>query len=331
MIDLHIHLDGSLSREEVIKLAEMSGLDIEEAKRAPLSIDSSCSTLNEYIECCVYPTKVMQTKETLEEAVYMLSSRLAKSGLIYFEIRFGPQLHIHRGLSQDEVVAASIKGLEKAKREYDFSAQLILCAIRGDQNEKDNFETIEVAKKYYKKGVCGVDLAGAEAIYRTGIFAPVFLKAKEYGLPITIHAGEVGGPESVYEAIKMGATRIGHGVRAVFDKGLLDYCSSRDIAFELCPTSEVDTHAIASYLSLPINEFLSRGIKVNINTDDMTISRITLDKEFEKLQKTFHFPPEIIEKLFMNAVDMAFLDEESKALLRGKIKKGLNSDSFIKM
>ncbi len=323
MIDLHIHLDGSLSRDEVIKLAEMSGLDIEEAKRAPLSIDSSCASLNEYIECCVYPTKVMQTKETLEEAVYMLSSRLAKSDLLYFEIRFGPQLHIHRGLSQDEVVASAIKGLEKAEKEYGVKGQLILCAIRGDHNEKENFETIEVAKKYYKKGVCAVDLAGAEAIYRTATFAPVFAKAKEYGLPITIHAGEVGGPESVYEAIKMGATRIGHGVRAVFDKELLAYCSDHHIAFELCPTSEVDTHAIASYASLPINEFLNRGIKVNINTDDMTISSITLDEEFKKLQKTFQFPPQIIEKLFLNAVDMAFLDEENKALLRGKILKTL--------
>ncbi len=121
----------------------------------------------------------------------------------------------------------------------------------------------------------------------------------------------------------MGATRIGHGVRAVFDEELLSYCSEHHIAFELCPTSEVDTHAIASYASLPINEFMNRGIKVNINTDDMTISSITLDEEFKKLQKTFQFPPQIIEKLFLNAVDMAFLDEENKALLRGKILKTL--------
>ncbi len=329
MIDLHIHLDGSLSREEVIELAEMSGLDIEEAKSAPLSIDSSCQTLNEYIECCVYPTKVMQTKETIEEAVYMLSSRLAKSGLLYFEIRFGPQLHIHRGLRQEEVVSSAIKGLRRAEKEYGILCQLILCAIRGDHNEEENFETIEVARKYYGKGVCGVDLAGAEAIYRTGIFAPVFLKAKEYGLPITIHAGEVGGPESVNEAINMGASRIGHGVRAVFDEGLLSYCANHDIAFELCPTSEVDTHAISSYDSLPIYEFLSKGIKVNINTDDMTISNITLKKEFEKLQKTFQFPYEIIEKLYMNAVDMAFLDEENKKILRSKIKKSLQNKAII--
>ncbi len=321
MIDLHVHLDGSLIREEVVALAALSGLDIEEAKKAPLSVDPSCASLNEYIACCDYPLEVMQTAECIEKAVYMLLARLYRSGLLYAEIRFAPQLHTRRGLSQDEVVQAAIAGLNKVKEEYSFPAQLILCVMRGSDNEKANFETVEVARRYYKKGVCALDLAGAEAVYRTIAFASVFQKANEYALPFTIHAGEVGGPESVWEAIKMGAKRIGHGVRAVSDPLLISFLAGSGISFELCPTSEVDTHAIPSYEALPIRKFMEKGILFNINTDDMTISNITLDEEFAKLQKTFHFSDETLKKFYLNAVEMAFLESDQKDFLKEEIER----------
>ncbi len=321
MVDLHLHLDGSLTREELVILAMMSGESVEEAKKARISVDSSCKSLNEYLECFEYPLRVLQTKECIEKAIYMLIGRLSRDGLLYAEIRFAPQLHTKKGLSQREVVLAALNGLEKAKNDYLFPAQLILCTMRGEDNLKENLLTVDVAKEFLKKGVCALDLAGAEGLYETSLFEPIFQKANELDVPFTIHAGEADGPKSIWSAVKMGAKRIGHGVRAIEDPLLMSFLSMSGIALELCPTSETDTKAIADISALPIEEFLRKGIRVTLNTDDMTVSNITLKEEYEKIAKTFHFSDEIMKKLCINTIESAFLDGDQKDFLKEQFEK----------
>lgn len=321
MIDLHLHLDGSLTREELVILANMSGVSLIEAKNAHISVDENCHSLNDYLKCFEFPLKVLQKKECIEKAVYFLLSRLARSGLLYAEVRFAPQLHTKEGLTQKEVVEAAISGLEKAKKDYAFPANLILCAMRGDKNEEENLLTVRLAKEYLHKGVCGLDLAGAEALYPTSMFKNVFKLANDLDVPFTIHAGEASGPESVWEALKMGARRIGHGVSAAKDKMLLSFLASSGVTLELCPTSEKDTHAIKSYEDLPIQTFLRYGVKVCLNTDDMTVSNITLQEECEKVQKTFGLSDETMKELFLNSVEASSLDNDQKDFLRDELEK----------
>ena len=321
MIDLHVHLDGSLTREELYRLALLSGLDPNEAKTAHISVDGNCTSLEEYLRCFDYPAKVLQKEVCIEEAFYMLSSRLARSGLLYAEIRFAPQHHIKGGLNQGEVVASAIRGIERTKKEYAFPCNIILCAMRGKGNEKENLETVEMAKDFYNQGVVGLDLAGAESLYPTKDFAYVFQKANEYGIPFTIHAGESEGPSSVWEAVRFGAARIGHGVRAVEDRSLLSFLAATGIVLELCPSSERDTHAISSYEALPIKELLKAGVKVCLNSDDMTVSNITLQEECLKVQKTFDFSSETMKMFYFTSVEAAFLDREQKDFLREQLEK----------
>lgn len=321
MIDLHLHLDGSLTREELVLLAKMSHVDIEKAKTAHISVDENCHSLNDYLECFEFPLKVLQKKECIEKAVYWLLGRLSRSGLLYAEVRFAPQLHTREGLTQKEVVEAAIGGLEKAKNDYSFPASLILCAMRGDKNEEENLLTVKLCKEYLHKGVCGLDLAGAETLYPTSMFKNVFRLANELNVPFTIHAGEASGPESIWEAVKLGARRIGHGVASSKDKMLLSFLASSGITLELCPTSEKDTHAIKSYEDLPIKTFLQYGVKVCLNTDDMTVSNITLSEECEKVQKTFGLSEETMKELIFNSVEASFLDNDQKDFLREEVEK----------
>lgn len=321
MIDLHLHLDGSLTREELLSLAAMSHKPLESIKEARLSVDESCLSLNDYLECFETPLSVLQKKETIAKAVTYLIARLSHDGLFYAEIRFAPQLHTREGLSQREVVEAALLGLKEAKEQYLFPAQLILCLMRGDKNQEANMETVLLAKEYLDKGVCGIDLAGAEALYPTKDFAPFFQKARELDIPFTIHAGEAAGPESIWEALRFGARRIGHGVHAIKDKSLLGFLAATKIPLELCPTSEVDTHAIASIEDLPLREFMRLGIKVTINTDDMTVSNVTLAEEYAKLQKSFDLTEKEMRKLYENSIEAAFLSTEQKEFLFEKLEK----------
>lgn len=240
MIDLHLHLDGSLSVKTVRELARIQGVEVshdDSVLLKRLQVSESCRDLNEYLEKFSFPCSLLQTRNAIEKAVYNLQEELKAQGLLYAEIRFAPQLHTFQGLTQAAVVEAAVNGLEASN----FKANLILCCMRGDDNYLQNMETVRVAAQYLGKGVCAVDLAGAEALYKTSDFEELFRFAREMGIPFTIHAGEADGPDSVRTAVRFGARRLGHGVRSVEDSALLRCLKETGITLELCPTSNLNT------------------------------------------------------------------------------------------
>ena len=325
MIELHCHLDGSLSKEDISYLCVLNHKEDVDLNRIKLSADKSVRSLNDYLQCFDFPISVLQTAESLTYATYSLYKRLAEQGILYAEVRFAPQQHTQNGLTQEQAVLAALSGLDMAKREEGIAGQLILCCMRGKDTNSKNKETIEVASSFLGKGVCGVDLAGAEALYPNENYLTEFKMARDLSLPITIHAGEASGAKSVWSAIKMGATRIGHGVRSIEDPQLLEFISATRIGLEVCPTSEVDTCCIPTYDACPVPAFLRKNILFTLATDDMTVSSITLNEEYRKASKAFSLKEDDRKKLYLNAVDMAFLDTEKKAFLRDLVLKRLQN------
>lgn len=314
MIDLHLHLDGSLSPQLARELAEMDQVPLPEPVEAALRAPENCQSLNDYLNCFELPVALLQTAQALTYAAHSLCCRLADQGLLYAEIRFAPQLHTRLGLSQYRAVEAVCLGLVQARRERPwFRAQAILCCMRGAEPDVNRL-TIQLARDLLGKGVCAADLAGAEALYPTQGYEELFAMAGELGVPFTIHAGEAAGPESIRAALSFGARRIGHGVRAMEDPALVLELAARQIPLELCFTSNLQTKAVAGAEAFPLREFLRRGLAVTINTDNMTVSGTTLQREYQKLLVT----PEEVDLLLENAVKAAFLDSKGKrALLLG--------------
>ena len=202
LIDLHIHLDGSLPYETVHKLMQQAGMPAKtDAELYPLlSVPEDCRDLNEYLEKFDFPLQLMQSAGNIEQIVYELLTVQRAGGLVYTEIRFAPQLHCQQGLTQAAVVEAAVAGLRRFEKEQysgtcaettpELHAGLILCAMRGADNKEANLETVRVAAKYLGKGVVALDLAGAEALFPTRDFEDVFALARELEVPLTIHAGE---------------------------------------------------------------------------------------------------------------------------------------------
>lgn len=329
-IDLHLHLDGAITADMARKLALMQDIQIPEDDgelEKMLTVPADCKNLDDFLKCFELAQKLLQTEESLTEATRLVADNIRSQGVIYAEIRFAPQKHTLNGLSQEDTIKAVLKGLEQTE----LKANLILCCMRGEGTDMDdekkqalieaNEETLRLARKYLVEdgGVVAVDLAGAEGLYPTENFRELFLKAKEMGLPFTIHAGEAAGADSVKAAIEFGARRIGHGVRSHEDPEVLKLLKEEGIFLEMCPSSNLLTCIIKDMSEHPCMDYLNKGLRVTINTDDMGIEGTTLAKEFQHIKQAFHIT-EAQEKLLQeNAIDAAFTNQETKAWLRKEL------------
>lgn len=320
-IDLHLHLDGAITSDIAKKLARLQNIKLpaenDEQLKKLLTVPDTCTSLNDFLKCFALPDALMMTQEGISEAVYLVAENIRQQGVIYAEIRFAPQNHIEKGMSQEEAVQAALEGLKRTE----LKANIILCCMRGEGNEAANYETLELTKKYLVEdgGVTGMDLAGAEALYPTSKYAALFAKAREYGIPFTIHAGEAAGAESVRCAIEYGAARIGHGVRIREDDSVCELIKNKGIFLEMCPTSNRQTHAVENMKDYPFIKYLNEGIKVTLNTDDMAIEGITLAEEFRYIENEFGLTSEQKKIILNNAVDAAF----TSAAVKEELKKEL--------
>lgn len=310
--ELHLHLDGSLRPETVWELAKEQGIRLPaesaEEVKYKMEVPEDCRTLEEYLERFDLPLLVLQRADAIERVTYELVEDLAKEGVDYAEIRFAPQLSVNGGLTQDEVVEAAIRGAERGMKTYpEIRVGLILCCMRGADNEALNMQTVETAKKYLGPIVCAVDIAGAEGLFPTENFAPVFAKVREYGIPMTIHAGEAAGPDSMKTALSFGTKRIGHGVAAINDPELIRRLIDENVTLEVCVTSNYHTKVVPAIEMHPIHKLLDEGVHVTVNSDNRTCSRTTLQKEKEVLKEQLGFSDEEIEKMQEYAWEARFL------------------------
>ena len=146
-IDLHAHLDGCITTEIARKLAALQQITLpaatDEELLSLLSVPDTCENLNDFLKCFDLPLSLLQTEEALEEAVYLILSEMKEDGVIYAELRFAPQLHTQKEMTQETAIHAALRGLKRAP----IPSNLILCCMRGDLNQKENLETLELDKK----------------------------------------------------------------------------------------------------------------------------------------------------------------------------------------
>lgn len=313
-IDLHLHLDGAITAEAAMELAKVQRISLpaktEEELEKLISVPEGCESLNDFLRCFELPLSLLQTKEGIRRAVRLVLEEQKREGVIYAEIRFSPQLHTRKGLSQEEVLRAALEGLQDAP----IPANLILACMRGADNQKENEENLELARRFLTKdgGVTAVDLAGAEALFPTRDYLEMFRRAGESGIPMTIHAGEADGEDSVRAALEMGAVRIGHGVRARKNPEILEEIRSKGITLEMCPTSNRYTRSIENMEDYPLLMYLEKGIRVTVNTDDPAIEGTTISREFHFLKEHFGLTAEQEQAILRNAAEAAFTSDERK-------------------
>ena len=312
-IELHLHLDGSVELDTISSIKKEK---IEDLKNKMIA-NEKCNNLTEYLDKFEIPIECMQTKENLTIIAKDLADYLESQNIIYAEIRFAPMFHTKEGLTYDEIIESVLKGLNENKK---VKTNIILCMMRGMPKE-NNLKTIDLAYKYLNKGVCGIDLAGDEDKYRLSEYCDLFKIISEKNIPFTIHAGENTNCKEVKLAIKLGAKRIGHGIYAYESKIIQKRLKRKNILLEICPTSNIQTNSIKEYKNHPINYFYKNGLNVCINTDNKTVSNISLNEEYFKLYTNFNFNIEDFKKMNINALESSFLSEEEKKELKKELFK----------
>lgn len=332
-VSLHDHLDGGLRPETIVELSEQIGHQLPKNNAKDLNqwfLDSCDSgSLVRYLETFEHTIAVMQSAENLFRVGYEFAMDLAADGVIYGEVRWAPEQHLSNGLSLDEAVEAVEAGLAKARKEvksnggYLATGQLITAMRQNNRAQ----EIAELAVRHRHKGVVGFDYAGPEEGFSPQRHAEAFAWLNKELMPVTLHAGEAAGKDSIRDAIVAGRTlRLGHGVRIIEDVfvdasdeskygfgEVATWVLERGIALELSPSSNLQTGAIPGILEPtmrdhPFDDLYQLGFNVTVNTDNRLMSGTTLSKELELLSKAFGYDLEDIELFQLNAANAAFID-----------------------
>ncbi|MEK7867737.1 MAG: adenosine deaminase [Planctomycetota bacterium] len=328
-IDLHLHLDGAVRVRTILELAQAHGVplpaDTVEGLAPHVLVPPDCGSLARFLKTFDVFYPVLRFPDAMTRVAREACEDAARENVIYLEARFCPLLQEAPGFPLEAVLESVLEGLRQGMEATGVRAQVILCCYRPLSGE-GSLRVARLALAYRERGVCGLDLAGDERAHPIGPHAEAFSLARKADLPITIHAGEDGGPQGVREAVEvLGARRIGHGTRAARDEGLLDLLARRGVALEVCLTSNAQTGTVKRLADHPLPLFLDRGVRATINTDDPAVSGITLTHEYRVAMEELGFELPDLEGLGRNAARAAFLPEADRRDLEARIRAGYPS------
>jgi adenosine deaminase len=323
-VSLHDHLDGGLRPQTIIELASDIGHELPAETADDLgqwfAETAHAGSLERYLETFDHTIAVTQTAPNLRRVAREFVEDLAADGVIYGETRWAPEQHLREGLTAAETVEAVRDGLAEGieacrERGHDIEVRQLVTAMRQTDPTSD---TAELALRYRNDSVAGFDIAGPEKGYPPSRFLESFQLLRRQNAYYTIHAGEAGGCESIWEAVQLcGANRIGHGVAVVEDiqrdeRGndvlgdFAAYLVNEQIPLEMCPSSNVQSGTVSSIAEHPINRLDRLGFRVTVNPDNRLMSATSITREFSLLAEAFDYTLSDIRRLTINAAKSVF-------------------------
>jgi len=317
--ELHLHLDGSLRIDTALDLARSRAIDApgdEAGMRAALIAPMPCADQAELLRAFDLPIALMQDAEALERITYELVETKAAEGVRYVEIRWGPLLHVAGGLSLADGIAAVCAGAREGARQTGVVVSLTCTALRS-HDPAANVVLAETAARFRDVGLTGWDLAGPEAAYPDPLaHAAAFEAARAGGLRITLHAGEWGGAAQVRRALALEPERIAHGPGAIDDPSLCGELIVRGVTLDLCPTSNWQAGIVPSLAAHPLARLHRAGVPVTLNTDDTTVSDLSLTDEYVRAVEVIGLTLPELWAIDRHALDVAFAAEADLAPVR---------------
>ncbi|MDD3013218.1 MAG: adenosine deaminase family protein [Candidatus Gastranaerophilales bacterium] len=337
--ELHVHLRGAATLSHVRQILRRKGAD-EEKIAYETTFPDYFIDLKHFVRCYDQFVDNLKTPNDMREVAYFTCTRAAEDNVRYLELRIDP--------SSKEMMEATLRGVRDAqehlKDELGFKqiVKIIILAKRHYSPEK-SLENAKIAVELAKNNnmIVGFDLAGSEAENTVLKHKEAIKYAVDHGLNVTVHAGEtpnsidktpnsegikyeLTGAESIKEAINLGAKRIGHGVHLLEDPELVQMVKDKKITIEVNATSNVSLKSVESWKKHPINNMIKNGINVAICTDNPTLLKTTLSREYERLYKHNYVNNwEEMKKLTLNGIDGGFMSAEEKVELREEFRKEL--------
>lgn len=324
LTDLHRHLDGNIRTRTILELGQKFNVALPandiDSLTPHVQIVEAEPSLVAFLAKLDWGVAVLGDLDACRRVAYENVEDALNAQIDYAELRFSPYyMAMKHNLPVQGVVEAVIDGVRAGERDFGLKTNLIGIMSRtfGTQACQQELDGILAHKDH----IVAVDLAGDELGQPGERFIDHFKQVRDAGLHITVHAGEAAGPESMWQAIReLGATRIGHGVKAIHDPKLMDFLAEQRIGIESCLTSNVQTSTVASLATHPLKTFLDHGILACINTDDPAVEGIELPHEYELAAPQAGLSPEQIRRAQINGLELAFLSDAEKSDLKIKVQ-----------
>lgn len=318
-VELHRHLEGSV-RYDTFRSGLVDQripiLDFRHLEDRVRVRDGDPRTLRSFLKKFEHFHHIYVSREIVEKVAYEAAEDAAADGILHLELRFSP-VHFARRMKADPVEVAGWI-IKAARLGAGMMTVKFIATLGRHHTVRENAPSVDAALEH-RVDIVALDVAGPEDLPLEP-FAPLLKRGARAGLGITIHAGEARGPESVREAMKFGATRLGHGVRAANDMKLLKEIRARGIAFEMCLTSNNQTGAVRRPEDHPLPRLLKDGHRVTINTDDPEVCGTNLVREFAEARR-LGLKMADLHRLTDHAVDAAFLTDQERENLRKRVAK----------
>lgn len=321
-IELHCHLDGSLSLSCIRQLAALAQIDLpadDEGLRELVSVAGPVDSLMEYLRVFDFVLPMLQTEEALRLAASDLVAQAAAENVLYIEVRFAPELSTRQGLTVVQVVEAVLDGLDQAGKEYGVLAKAIVCGLK-QTSPADTMAVFKESVGLVEKGLVAFDFAGNEADFPTKDLESVIRETQALGLPLTFHAGECGCVRNVAEALQLGIKRIGHGTALIQDQAVIQEVLNQQATVEMCLTSNLQTKAAKSIEDFPYLLLKEAGAKITINTDNRTVSQTNLTKEYGLFVDSFGTTLADFYQHNQDAIAANFASPSEKEMLLERLK-----------
>jgi len=325
-VELHRHLEGSIRVETLVEVGREHGLPSDITTLRPLVQieDSEPNTFENFLSKFATLRQFYRSPRMIERITREAIEDAAADNIRYLELRFTPvALSKAERFPLDAVIDWVIEAAREGEARYGVITRLIASVNRHESPDMAE-QVAWLAMERKDNGIVGLDLAGNEAEFPAEPFVAIFREAQQEGLGVTIHAGEWNGPANVIEAIeRIGAQRIGHGVRLLEDPNAVALAREREVVFEVCPTSNFQSGVIQRLEEHPLPRMIAAGLKVTINTDDPSVSNITLGHEYQLINQQFGLSEQVLGESILTAARAAFLGEEEKTRLVQRLQQEL--------
>lgn len=316
-VELHCHLDGSLSLDAIRHLAKLAHVwlpDTDQELKSLVTAPVSCQSLNDYLKTFGFIRPLLQTQEALRYAAYDVAKTAAAENVIYIEVRFAPELSMDKGLDATQVVSAVCQGLEEAQRDFKIVAKALICGLR--QSPPDLTTSIfDQVDQMDNEAIVGYDFAGNEADYPPKRLADMILDTKKRSHPMTFHAGECGCPNYIQDAMDLGIQRLGHVTALSKDPDLLAEFVKKGVHGELCLVSNLHTKAAKTLADFPYLLMKEANARLSINTDNRTVSDTSLTREYSLYVEHFGVTIRDFYNHNLTAIEDAFASPTEKKQL----------------
>jgi aminodeoxyfutalosine deaminase len=310
-IELHVHLEGTVRPETLLKIARRNDYALPCSTVEELTALYEFRDFAHFIEVWVLTTNALRTADDFRQVVVDYAAEASSHGAVYIEGIFSPSERVRRGVGWDDIFNGYCDGAQDAREQFGVDVRLTPDIVRGFTLEEAD-AVVRYAAKYRDRGVVGVGLGGLEAHYPPEPYAPAFALARTEGLASVPHAGEVAGVESIRGALEaLGADRLRHGIRAVDDPGLVRELAARGTVLDVCPISNLRTKAVASLDEHPLPALVAAGVQCSISTDDPAMFDTDLTRDCDAASSLGVVP----RSFYQAGLDGALCDEATKARL----------------